>query len=71
MAINPSGFASVAVAESDNLTVSLLPTRPVEFQVLANPVAPGRLVGYFNPQGGFVELYVASQGGNYYIRVGA
>lgn len=69
--INPSGFASVSVSQSDNLTVKLLATRPVAFEILATPVAPGRLVGYFNPEGDFVELYVASQGGNYYLRVGA
>lgn len=68
--INPAGFASVSISESDNLTITLLPERPVEFVIFGNPQPPGRLVGYFNQTLNMVELFVVAGTGTYYLKVG-
>ncbi len=68
--INPAGFASVPLAESDNLTVSLVAERPVEYVILGTPQRPGKLVGYFNPNLNMVELFVIAGTGTYWLKVG-
>ena len=69
MAINRSSLTSQSVKENTDITLLLLQDKPVENQYLDSPVAPNRMVGYYNDALDHVELYITDAEGRRYIRI--
>lgn len=70
MAINSAAFSSVSVAEAGLAVIQILSTRPNTQVQIDPPEAPGRMVGFYNATTDKVELFVASNGGTFWVRVG-
>lgn len=71
MAINRSSISAQSLAENTDITIRMLATEPdtTEFLSDANAVTPNVLVGYYNENTDFVQLYVVDETGRRYIRV--
>lgn len=69
MAINRVSFTAQSIENTPDITLPLLQTQPDVNGYLATPVAPNRMVGYYNENIGKVELYITSATGYRYIRV--
>ena len=70
MAINRVSFSAEPLTQNTSVTLELLRVRPSESEYLDTPVAPNRMVGYFNNSIGRVELFITDPSGRRYIKVG-
>lgn len=48
----------------------MLDVVPTPLVLLEESVTPNELVGYYNYATGYVQLYMSSNAGNYYFRIG-
>lgn len=69
MAINPAAFSSVSISEAGRAIIQILNNPPNTTQINDPPATPGQVIGYYNSTTDKVELYIASGGGSYWIRV--
>ena len=69
MAINPAAFSATSISEAGRAVIEILGQPPKVNVQLDPPENPGRVVGYYNTTTDKVELYVASGGGNFWIRM--
>lgn len=69
MTINSPAFYSSSAEFDPQTVIELLGARPVPRQVLTTPVEANRLAGFYDPAKGFVELFVSSPDGTFWMRV--
>ena len=69
MGITNPMFASRTVEDNPTAIIQVVYTRPPVKQRLNPLEEPNKLVGYYDPTSGTVELFVTSPGGDYYLRV--
>ena len=69
MGINPAAFSSTSISEAGRAIIQILPAPPNTQFINDPPATPGMMVGYYNSTSEKVELYIASRGGSYWIRV--
>ena len=69
MAINSAGFSADSIEDNPSFILDMVLVRPEENVNLATPVQPGQIVGFYNSQLGYVELFVGNPSGNRWIGV--
>ena len=69
MAINPAAFSSTSISESGRVVIQIF-NQPPNTRVANDPPAtPGQMVAYYDAASDKVQLFIASRGGTYWIRV--
>lgn len=69
MGISRSSITAQEIAANYDVAIKLVTVRPDVNSVLAEPTAPGTMVGFYNNALGAVELFVVDPSGLRYIRV--
>ncbi len=70
MAINNSSIASQNVQTMQLAVIDIVNARPNLNTANTPPETPGRIIGYYSSTTNSVELYCASQGGTFWLRMG-
>lgn len=70
MPINPPAISSVDYSESYTAFLEIVRTKPNVNAILDPPAKPQSLVGYYDVANDRVLLFVVSDTGNRYIKVG-
>ena len=63
------GISSVPVDSNIDVVISMVNARPILNETIETRQAPGRIVGYYNPQLDAVELFVVGASGQRWYRV--
>jgi hypothetical protein len=69
MAINPAGFQATRIEDAESVCVRMLSSAPTPLQKLDESVSPNEVVGFFNTNTGYVELFVSSVDGTFYYKL--
>ena len=69
MAINPPGFQATRIEDAESVCVRMLSSAPTPLQTLDKAVDPNEIVGFFNTNTGYVELYVSNSNGTFYYKL--
>ena len=69
MGINRVSFSSQSLTENSDITLEIVQVRPDVEAYLDTPVAPNKMVGFYNNLVGGVELYITDATGHRYTRV--
>lgn len=70
MAISSSSISSVKTTQEYTVCIEIVATAPETDVVLDEPTDPGKITGYYNPETGLVELFVANELGTIINRIG-
>jgi hypothetical protein len=69
MAINRSAFSAQDITTNTSIAIQMLGIKPDTSLILATPIEPNVMFGYYNDAIDAVELYVSDQLGTRYIKV--
>lgn len=70
MAINSPSVTTTSIDNATSACIRMLNVVPTPLVLLEDSVTPNELVGYYNYATGYVQLYMSSNAGNYYFRIG-
>lgn len=69
MGIEKPAFYTSSLEYEPQVVIQFTSLRPSALSVLDTPVEANRLVGYYDPIKGVVELFVSAPDGSYWMRV--